>query len=192
MFLADLHIHSHYARATSRQLVAGQKCWRYGAGAKDRWRASVPATLPIPAGGLSWPTRWIEAEPGLYRLRPELAMPDDWHVPHIAELARFVLSCEISSIYKKTRQGAQGAQRDFAARPGGRRRQLALSVWNASAISIRMGGLSWGWTAATLLEIALGVSVRRPYSSRRISGRRTFPCLALFPALIPSRNALRI
>ncbi len=44
----------------------------------------------------------IEAEPGLYRLRPELAMPDDWHVPHTTE-PRFVLSCK-SAPSIKTRQ----------------------------------------------------------------------------------------
>ena len=97
MFLADLHIHSHYARATSRQLVPEMLAlWgrRKGLGVigtgdftHPGWRAELADAL-------------IEAEPGLYRLRPELAMPDDWHVPHTTE-PRFVLSCEISSIYKK-------------------------------------------------------------------------------------------
>lgn len=97
MFLADLHIHSHYARATSRQLVPEMLAlWgrRKGLGVigtgdftHPGWRAELAESL-------------IEAEPGLYRLRPELAVPDDWAVPHTEE-PRFMLSCEISSIYKK-------------------------------------------------------------------------------------------
>lgn len=97
MFLADLHIHSHYARATSRQLVPEVLAlWgrRKGLGVigtgdftHPGWRAELSDAL-------------IEAEPGLYRLRPELTAPDDWEVPHSAA-PRFVLSCEISSIYKK-------------------------------------------------------------------------------------------
>lgn len=97
MFLADLHIHSHYARATSRQLVPEMLAlWgrRKGLGVIGTGDFTHPGWRTELADAL------IEAEPGLYRLRPELAMPDDWHVPHITE-PRFVLSCEISSIYKK-------------------------------------------------------------------------------------------
>ena len=97
MFLADLHIHSHYARATSRQLVPEMLAlWgrRKGLGVIGTGDFTHPGWRTELAGAL------IEAEPGLYRLRPELAMPDDWHVPHTTE-PRFVLSCEISSIYKK-------------------------------------------------------------------------------------------
>ena len=73
MFLADLHIHSHYARATSRQLVPEMLAlWgrRKGLGVigtgdftHPGWRAELADAL-------------IEAEPGLYRLRTELADPD--------------------------------------------------------------------------------------------------------------------
>ena len=97
MFLADLHIHSHYARATSRQLVPEMLAlWgrRKGLGVIGTGDFTHPGWRTELADAL------IEAEPGLYRLRPELAMPDDWHVPHTTE-PRFVLSCEISSIYKK-------------------------------------------------------------------------------------------
>ena len=78
MFLADLHIHSHYARATSRQLVPEMLAlWgrRKGLGVIGTGDFTHPGWRTELADAL------IEAEPGLYRLRPELAMPDDWHVP---------------------------------------------------------------------------------------------------------------
>ncbi|MFR4250522.1 MAG: UvrD-helicase domain-containing protein [Christensenellales bacterium] len=97
MFIADLHIHSHFSRATSRLLVPemlslwGQRKGLNVIGTGDfthpGWRAELLEKL-------------VPAEDGLFTLRPEYRPDSSFSVPNAAEL-RFLLSCEISSIYKK-------------------------------------------------------------------------------------------
>ena len=95
MYIADLHIHSKYSRATSRDcdllhLDAGMR--RKGVqllGTGDfthpAWRSEMQTMLE-------------PAESGLYRLRSEYLLPGAWkNVPD----PRFVISGEISTIYKK-------------------------------------------------------------------------------------------
>lgn len=94
---ADLHVHSRYSLATSRDcdlehlaLWAQKKGIRIlGTGdfTHPAWRAEIREKLE-------------PAEPGLFRLRPELRAD---HAPPAACQApvRFVLSAEISTIYKK-------------------------------------------------------------------------------------------
>ena len=87
MYLADLHIHSKYSRATSRDLEPERLSdWarRKGIGlvgtgdfTHPAWRAELKETL-------------TEAEEGLYRLRDGPA-----------DAPRFVVTGEISTIYKK-------------------------------------------------------------------------------------------
>ena len=95
MYIADLHIHSKYSRATSRDcdlphLDAGMRkkgVQLLGTGdfTHPAWRAEMAASLE-------------KAEDGLYRLRDEMLLPDAWqNVP----APRFVISGEISTIYKK-------------------------------------------------------------------------------------------
>ena len=96
MYLADLHIHSRYSRATSRDLtlpVLDQWGRRKGIGllatgdfTHPAWRAEMREQL-------------IPAEDGLYRLREDLAVDDPAGAG--AEPPRFVVSGEISTIYKK-------------------------------------------------------------------------------------------
>ena len=106
-FYADLHIHSRYSRATSRDCNLEQLAdW---AGKKG---ISVLGT-----GDFTHPA-WIEeirsslvpAEPGLFRLRPELERGVAGRLPGacaggresgVARPARFILQVEISTIYKK-------------------------------------------------------------------------------------------
>jgi len=91
-FIADLHIHSRFSRATARNLNLPTL---------DRY-ASRKGLSVIGTGDLTHPA-WLaeieeqleEAEPGLYRLRPGLALEPG------GGGARFLLSAEISSIYKK-------------------------------------------------------------------------------------------
>lgn len=98
-FYADLHIHSRYSRATSRDCdLEHLALWARKKG------ISVVGT-----GDFTHPA-WFEeikeklepAEPGLFRLRPDLdrilekRLPPAMMVP-----ARFMLSVEISTIYKK-------------------------------------------------------------------------------------------
>ncbi len=96
MYIADLHIHSKYSRATSADCDAPHlDLWarRKGIGlvgtgdfTHPLWRASLKECLE-------------PAEEGLYTLKAEYRLPDD--TAGMAEPPRFVLSGEISSIYKQ-------------------------------------------------------------------------------------------
>ncbi|HOT95632.1 MAG TPA: UvrD-helicase domain-containing protein [bacterium] len=100
-FIADLHIHSHYSRATSSQLVPEQ-LWRWG---------QLKGLQVIATGDLTHPA-WLEelqaalaptarAE-GLFVLNPERAAGQTSAVPAACRREiYFILSGEISSIYKK-------------------------------------------------------------------------------------------
>lgn len=97
--VADLHIHSHYSRATSKDLTFEHLA---------RW-AQLKGVHVVGAGDIAHPGWLAEmraklepAEPGLYRLKEELAAavqaqtPPACHAP-----VRFLLAGEISNIYKK-------------------------------------------------------------------------------------------
>ena len=94
MILADLHIHSRFSRATSRDGDAPHlDLWaRYkglgivGTGdfTHPAWRAELREAL-------------VPAEEGLYRLREDLRLPAEVE----AQTPRFVVSGEISTIYKR-------------------------------------------------------------------------------------------
>jgi DNA helicase-2/ATP-dependent DNA helicase PcrA len=98
-FHADLHVHSKYSRATSRDLdlehLAYWACRKgvalvaTGDFAHPAWRAELKDKL-------------VAAEPGLYRLRPEIEAVIDARLPPACRTrARFMLEVEISTIYKK-------------------------------------------------------------------------------------------
>ncbi len=96
---ADLHIHSRYSRATSKQCdVPNLALWARRKGLRvvatgdfthPRWREELQRDLE-------------PAEPGLFRLRPNRqAWVDEQLPPGLAGLTRFLLQVEISTIYKK-------------------------------------------------------------------------------------------
>ena len=98
MFHADLHIHSRFSRACSRDCDLEHLAWwalRKGitvAGTGDfthpGWAAELKETL-------------IPAEPGLFRLRPEMADRVRRTSPRSCDHeVRFMLSAEISTIYR--------------------------------------------------------------------------------------------
>jgi ATP-dependent DNA helicase UvrD/PcrA len=98
-FHADLHIHSKYSRATSRDLDLEHLAWwamRKGitvVGTGDfthpAWRAEIKEKL-------------VPAEPGLFRLKPDLEQEIARSLPAPTQgMVRFMLSVEISTIYKK-------------------------------------------------------------------------------------------
>ena len=98
-YVADFHIHSHFSRATSRALNPENL---------SLWAQKKGVTV-IGTGDLTHPgwvtelqEKLIEAEEGLYKLRPDLQKAVDSQVPYscIAP-SRFLLSGEISCIYKK-------------------------------------------------------------------------------------------
>lgn len=96
MYIADLHIHSHYSRATSRDCNLENL---------DLWARRKGIHL-IGTGDFTHPA-WREemqeklepAEEGLYTLKKEYRIADD----SVADVMvpRFVITGEISSIYKK-------------------------------------------------------------------------------------------
>ncbi len=98
-FIADLHIHSKYSRATARNLdLEHIYIW-----------AQLKGITVVGTGDFTHP-EWfsqltdmlVPAEAGLYRLRPDIASCCDESVPPSCRApVRFMLSSEISSIYKK-------------------------------------------------------------------------------------------
>jgi len=98
-FIADLHIHSHYSRATSKQLNFEQLY---------KW-AQIKGITVVGTGDITHPgwldeikTKLEPAEEGLFRLKSEFANLMQKEVPQACTAeVRFLLSGEISSIYKK-------------------------------------------------------------------------------------------
>lgn len=98
-FFADLHIHSKYSRATSRNCDLENLAWW-----ARRKGISVVAT-----GDFTHPAWWQEiseklvpAEPGLFRLRPEIEQEVSSRLPAACRgITRFLIEVEISTIYKK-------------------------------------------------------------------------------------------
>lgn len=96
MFIADFHIHSKYSRATSKECVPETlELWARRKGlhvigtgdfTHQIWRDELKEKL-------------VRSEDGLYTLKQEFWREDDIAGPHIAP--RFIVSGEISSIYKK-------------------------------------------------------------------------------------------
>ena len=95
MFIADLHIHSRFSRATSRDCDAPHL---------DLWARRKGIAL-VGTGDFTHPA-WrqelsemlVPAEEGLYRLKDELRLPcETLNVPE----PRFVITGEISTIYKR-------------------------------------------------------------------------------------------
>ena len=93
--IADLHIHSRYSMATSKDGTPEML---------DLWARKKGITL-LGTGDMTHPLwrqelkdKLIPAEPGLFRLKDEFVLPEAAHYP--GKSPRFVLSGEISSIYK--------------------------------------------------------------------------------------------
>ena len=98
-FIADLHIHSKYSRATSKNL--------------DFENLYIAARLKgisvVATGDFTYPAWFAEigeklepAEPGLFKLKQEYTRFCDQLVPRSChKTVRFILSTEISNIYKK-------------------------------------------------------------------------------------------
>ena len=150
MFIADLHIHSAWSRATSKtSTLPGLFAW---AGVKG---INLVATgdFTHPAWRAHLNENLVPAEEGLYRLKVEKQPPALAGVTPATEKIRFLLSSEISSIYKKD----------------GRVRKIhniiyVPSLADAAAISARLAAIGniesdgrpiLGLDARDLLEIVL-------------------------------------
>jgi DNA helicase II / ATP-dependent DNA helicase PcrA len=99
MFYADLHIHSKYSRACSKNCDLEHLAWWAG-----RKGVAVVGTgdFTHPAWGEELRANLLPAEPGLFRLRPELERRVARTLPPACRTPiRFLLSVEISTIYKR-------------------------------------------------------------------------------------------
>ena len=99
-FHADLHIHSKYSRATSRDSSTSNICPRGPAARGSRWWG--PATSRIRPGVRSWKQKLVPAEPGLLLASPKIERAIERSLPPACQaVTRFMLTVEISTIYKK-------------------------------------------------------------------------------------------
>src|SRR3989338_5064291 len=95
-FYADVHLHSHYSRATSPNLnLEYLSLW-----------AQIKGIQVVGTGDFTHP-KWLKelteklepAEEGLFKLKPEYARKIERELPPICKgNVRFMLSCEISNI----------------------------------------------------------------------------------------------
>jgi DNA helicase II / ATP-dependent DNA helicase PcrA len=101
-FLADFHVHSRYSRATSRDLTL-----------ENLHKAALEKGVTVAGTGDFTHPAWMEeireslvqAEDGLFRLRPDLCRDAAAGVPSSCNgEVRFLLTAEISSIYKRDGQ----------------------------------------------------------------------------------------
>ena len=96
MYIADLHIHSRYSRATSRDLTPEQLDIQ---ARKKGIRLLGTGDFTHPAWREELKEKLVPAEEGLYRLREDCAVSLGAGLEE--ERTRFVVSGEISSIYKQ-------------------------------------------------------------------------------------------
>ncbi len=98
-FIADLHIHSKFSRATAKNLDLEH----------IYMAAMTKGVRVVGTGDFTYP-EWIDeieqklkpAEDGLFKLKPELGRELDKEIPELCRnKVRFILQTEISSIYKK-------------------------------------------------------------------------------------------
>ncbi|WP_166345315.1 UvrD-helicase domain-containing protein [Phytoactinopolyspora limicola] len=98
-FYADLHIHSKYSRACSKDCDLEHLTWW-----AKRKGISLVGTGDVthPAWFAHLQENLVPAEPGVFRLRPDLERQIDRDLPPscVADV-RFMLSVEISTIYKR-------------------------------------------------------------------------------------------
>jgi ATP-dependent DNA helicase UvrD/PcrA len=98
-FIADLHIHSYLSRATSKQMNL-ENIYKW---------AQLKGVTVVGTGDFTHPKWFAEmqeklepAEPGLFKLKDKYCTDIDKEIPGSCRAAvRFVLSVEISTIYKK-------------------------------------------------------------------------------------------
>ncbi|MEM8951627.1 MAG: UvrD-helicase domain-containing protein [Pseudomonadota bacterium] len=99
-FYADLHVHSKYSRATSKN--ADLEHLAYWA-AKKGIALVGTGDFTHPAWNAEIKDKLVPAEPGLFRLRPEIEAAVAERLPPACrgKAVRFMLEVEISTIYKK-------------------------------------------------------------------------------------------
>ena len=98
-FVADVHLHSRHSRATSKELNP-ENLFKWSALKGVNVVGTADFTHPEWLAELK--EKLEPAEEGLFRLKPEIAAPVEAELPATCRgEVRFLLSVEISSIYKK-------------------------------------------------------------------------------------------
>jgi len=99
MFHADLHIHSRFSRACSKDCDIGHLSWW---ALRKGLRVLGTGDFTHPAWAAELRETLVPAEPGLFRIRPELERRLLRDTPAAcAGTVRFLLSVEISTIYRR-------------------------------------------------------------------------------------------
>jgi DNA helicase II / ATP-dependent DNA helicase PcrA len=144
-FHADLHVHSKYSRATSRDLdLEHLAAWAVRKG------LAVVATgdFTHPAWRAELKEKLVPAEPGLFRLRPEIEQAVAEGLPPACRTpVRFMLEVEISTIYKKGEKTRK--VHHLSTRRTSRPPTAFPSAWRAPATSLPTAARSSGSTRAT-------------------------------------------
>ena len=98
-FIADLHIHSYYSRATAKNLNLENI---YIAAQLKGIKVVGTGDFTHPGWFLEIKEKLVSAEEGLFKLKDAIAIECDKQVPRACRgSVRFILVSEISSIYKK-------------------------------------------------------------------------------------------
>jgi uncharacterized protein (TIGR00375 family) len=150
-FYADLHVHSKYSRATSRDADLEHLAI---------WARRKGITV-VGTGDFTHPA-WFEeireklvpAEPGLFRLRPEIEREIERQLPAACHgPTRFLLEVEISTIYKKGDKTRKVHHLVYASNleTAGRFRERLAAIGNIASDGRPILGLD----SRHLLEIAL-------------------------------------
>jgi Uncharacterized conserved protein len=99
MFHADLHIHSKFSRACSKDCDIEHLSWW---ALRKGLRVLGTGDFTHPAWAAELRETLVEAEPGLFRIRPDLEQRLFRDTPaSCAGTVRFMLSVEISTIYRR-------------------------------------------------------------------------------------------
>src|SRR5712671_2847586 len=99
MFHADLHIHSKFSRACSKDCDIEHLSWW---ALRKGLRVLGTGDFTHPAWSAELKETLVEAEPGLFRIRPDLEQRLFRDTPaSCAGTVRFLLSVEISTIYRR-------------------------------------------------------------------------------------------
>jgi len=98
-FIADIEIHSKYARAVSPQmLLENLALW----GAKKGIKVLGTGDFTHPLWLKEIKEKLEPAEPGLFKIKEKYAFKN--HLPHNPQETRFILSGEISCVYSKNKK----------------------------------------------------------------------------------------
>ena len=184
MHIADLHIHSRYSRATSKDCTPEYL---------DLWARRKGISI-VGTGDFTHPA-WRQeleeklepAEDGLYVLKEEYRIKDE--TAGASAAPRFVITGEISSIYKKHDRVRK--VHSVILLPGLEAAECLAGKLETIGNIHSDGVPSWGWTAMIFWKLCWNSILNRSIF-RRISGRRIFPCSEHFQGLTRWKNAMRI